>query len=83
MIHATAKDLRFHTRQLLDCIARGEDILINYRGRPCAKMTPASETIPNESIEAKTAAFGMWRDHPKMKDVAHYLRNLRESRFTC
>ena len=37
---ATAKDLRFQSRELLNTVNRGEEVIITYRGKPCAKLVP-------------------------------------------
>ncbi len=34
---ATAKELRFHTKELLDTVSRGEEVTIIYRGKPLLK----------------------------------------------
>ena len=39
-MEATAKDLRFHVKELLDAVSRGEEVTITYRGEPCAKLVP-------------------------------------------
>ena len=35
---ATSKDLRFHTKEILDAAVRGEDVVITYRGKPYVKI---------------------------------------------
>jgi len=37
---ATAKDLRFQSRELLNTVKRGGEVVITYRGKPCAKLVP-------------------------------------------
>ena len=37
-MQATAKDLRFHSTELLNMVKRGEEVVITYRGKPCAKL---------------------------------------------
>jgi antitoxin (DNA-binding transcriptional repressor) of toxin-antitoxin stability system len=37
---ANAKDLRLNAKVLLDTINRGEDAMLTFRGRPCAKLIP-------------------------------------------
>ena len=39
-MQATAKDLRFHTKAILESISRGEEIVITYRGKPYARLIP-------------------------------------------
>jgi len=60
---ATAKDLRFQSRELLNTINRGEEVIITYRGKPCAKLVPyQNEGKKNKEDEL----FGIWKDH---KDI--------------
>ena len=40
---ATAKDLRFHSKELLDTVNSGEEVVITFRGKPCAKLIPYRE----------------------------------------
>ncbi len=75
---ATAKDLRFNSKELINSVNRGEEIVITYRGKPCAKLVPYVES-KNASKENK--CFGMWRDKNLVKDVDKYVRNLRKARF--
>ena len=42
-MQATSKDLRFHTKEILDAAIRGEEVIITFRGKPCAKIIPSSE----------------------------------------
>jgi prevent-host-death family protein len=60
---ATAKDLRFQSRELLNTVNRGEEVVITYRGKPCAKLVPhQSEGKKNKEDEL----FGIRKDH---KDI--------------
>ena len=78
-MYATAKDLRFHSKNLLDAVSRGEEVIITYRGKPCAKMVPIKEKMASKV--QKDDLFGIWKDHELKMDVAAYVRNLRKSRF--
>ena len=75
---ATAKDLRFQTRELLNTVCRGEEVVITYRGKPCAKLVPYQKE--GKKIE-KNKLFGIWNDHENIHDVGKYVRNLRRDRF--
>ena len=75
---ATAKDLRFQTRELLNTVCRGEEVVITYRGKPCAKLVPYQKE--GKKIE-KNKLFGIWKDHENIHDVGKYVRNLRRDRF--
>lgn len=77
---ATAKDLRFHSKELLDTVNRGEEVIITYRGKPCAKLVPYDEFKKNDK-KFKTNLFGMWKDNDNIEDVDNYVRNLRKGRL--
>ena len=77
-MRATAKDLRFNTKGLLDTVNRGEEIVITFRGKPCAKLIPYTEKN-EETIENQL--FGIWKDNDTAKDVDKYVRGLRKGRF--
>lgn len=80
-MNATAKDLRFHSRELLDTVARGEEVVITFRGKPCAKLVPyEEESESKEENREKDGLFGIWRDRDEIRDVDEYVRNLRKGR---
>ena len=77
---ATAKDLRFHSKELLSTVNRGEEVIITYRGKPCAKLVPYDEfTKMNKKL--KTKLFGIWKDNDGIENVDNYVRDLRKGRF--
>ena len=78
-MHATAKELRFNSKRLLDVVSRGEEIIITYRGKPCAKLTPFTKEDYKKS--QYDPLFGIWKDHADSKDVAKYVKHLRKGRF--
>jgi prevent-host-death family protein len=75
---ATAKDLRFHSKELIDTVNRGEEVVITFRGKPCAKLIPYRD---QEIQKEKNELFGMWKDNDSIKNVDEYVRNLRQGRF--
>ena len=75
---ATAKDLRLHSKELLDAVSRGEEVTITYRGKARAKLVPVTQHRRRPLKEAP--AFGLWKDHKATKDVNRYIDKLRESR---
>lgn len=75
---ATAKDLRFHSKELLDTVSRGEEVVITFRGKPCAKLVPLDE---QENRNAENELFGIWKDHGQTGGVREYVRRLRKGRF--
>jgi len=75
---ATAKDLRFHSKELLDSIKRGEEVVITFRGKACAKLIPYED---NKDETIKNELYGMWKDNDLVQDVEEYVRALRKGRF--
>ncbi len=76
---ATAKDLRFHSRELIETVSRGEEVVITFRGKPCAKLVPLDNAKRKTS---KHQLFGIWKDHGPSSDVDEYVRELRQGRFS-
>ncbi len=77
---ATAKDLRFHSKELLDTARRGEEVLITYRGKPYAKLVPVTGEL-DLANSIKNDLFGIWSDYSQTEDVESYVDKARESRF--
>ena len=75
---ATAKDLRFHSRELLDTVNRGEEVVITFRGKPCAKLIPYREKKEENTMNE---LFGIWKDHDGVQEIDEYVRGLRKGRF--
>ena len=78
---ATAKDLRFHSTDLLNTVKRGEEVVISYHGKPCAKLVPIEEE--NEELNTQVDLFGIWKDNTHTQDVEKYIRNIRQGRFNA
>ncbi len=81
-MRATAKDLRFHVKELLEAVKRGEEVVITYRGSPCARLVPLdSQRAPRlDDSTGPTELFGIWRDHEASEDVEEYVNTLRRGR---
>jgi prevent-host-death family protein len=77
-MRATAKDLRFKSKELIDSVNRGEEVVITFRGKPCAKLVPYQES---KRQTEKNELFGMWQDNDMVKNVDEYVRSLRKGRF--
>lgn len=76
---ATAKDLRFHSKKLLETVARGEEVIITYRGKPFAKLIPLEDVIYDSDSDVEL--FGIWADYAELESVDEYVRELRKGRF--
>ncbi|NTU43013.1 MAG: type II toxin-antitoxin system prevent-host-death family antitoxin [Nitrospirales bacterium] len=77
-MRATAKDLRFHAKELIETVSKGEEVIITFRGKPCAKLVPFSE---QKAKETGNELFGIWKDHDLTENVDDYVRKLRKGRF--
>jgi prevent-host-death family protein len=75
---ATAKDLRFKSKELLDTVSRGEEVVITFRGTPCAKLIPYRE---EHGDITEDGLFGIWKDNDVFQDVGEYVRELRRGRY--
>lgn len=40
VVEFTVKDLRYRTKELLDTLSCGEEVIITYRGKQTAKLVP-------------------------------------------
>ena len=78
-MNATANDLRFHSKKLLEIVNRGEEVIITYHGKPCAKLVPLATKKKKRKL--KNELFGIWKDHEEIKDVDKYIRNRRKGRY--
>lgn len=79
---ATAKELRFHSKALLDAVSRGDSVVITFRGKPCAKLVPYGDNNLAEHLQSEDDLFGIWRDRDDIENVGDYVRDLRKSRFS-
>ena len=75
---ATAKDLRFNSKGLLDTVNRGEEVVITFRGKPCAKLIPYEE---EKGQNTTNELFGIWKDNNMVQNIEEHVRGLRKGRF--
>jgi prevent-host-death family protein len=79
-MRVTTRDLRFYTKELLAMVDSGEEVIITYKGKPCAKLIPiqGEETDSNSPV----SLFGIWEDNTRVEQVEEYVRTLRKGRFS-
>ncbi len=77
---ATAKDLRYNLKGIMESVERGEEVLVTNRGRIKARIIPAAA---GKSIKEDNPFVGMWKDRTDMGDVEAYVRELRKGRSLC
>ncbi|MHA7880899.1 MAG: type II toxin-antitoxin system Phd/YefM family antitoxin [Saccharospirillum sp.] len=76
-MEATTKDLRLHTKSVLSATARGEEVIITYRGKPCAMLVPLAAETPAQNTNP---LFGLWQDVTGGQEVDDLVRTLRQPR---
>jgi prevent-host-death family protein len=78
---ASAKDLRYKTKEIIAALERGEEILLTYRGKEKARIIPVSKKTPKNYDGEEIPLFGIWRGNKKVDNVDAYLDKLRGGRF--
>jgi prevent-host-death family protein len=79
----TTKQLRIQPGRVISQVNNGQEIIITYRGKACAKIIPLHTKQPVNLEEADNELFGMWKDRKDMEDVEQYVRNIRKGRKLC
>ncbi len=79
-MEATTKDLRLHTRELIAATDRGEQVIITFRGKPRALLTPIKAKAQRRA--KRNPAFGLWANakHSSALSVDEEVRHLRKPR---
>ncbi|HQE69481.1 MAG TPA: type II toxin-antitoxin system prevent-host-death family antitoxin [Rectinema sp.] len=75
----TTKELRIQPGKIIKHVAKGQEVIITYRGKALAKIVPFKneKTVDNRNEEI---IFGLWKDHPTDKSVEEQVRDLRKGR---
>lgn len=77
---ASIVDLRYHMKDVLRAIDRGETVTVLYRGKEKATLVPINGATPK--IKPSDLPFcGMWKDREDMKDPVAWVRKIRRSRI--
>jgi len=77
---ASAKDLRFYSKELLENVMKGEEVTITYHGKPVAKLVPLKKKKTGQN--PANEVFGMWRANEKVRNVEDFVASKRRSRFS-
>ena len=79
---ASAKDLRYKTKEIIAALERGEEVLLTYRGEEKARIIPVSKkTTKRYDRREEISLFGIWRGNEKVADVDAYVDKVRGARF--
>ncbi|MFH0795022.1 MAG: type II toxin-antitoxin system prevent-host-death family antitoxin [bacterium] len=79
-MEASARDIRYHLKSVMEAVERGEEVLITNRGKIKARIVPAGTKSGSQKME--NPFIGMWRDRKEMRDVRAYVRRIRKGRFS-
>jgi len=72
------KHLRQHTREILNLVDAGNEVIITYRGKKKAKVVPLS--VGKKNIG--DTAFGIWSDREDIeKESKEQIRKMRTGRY--
>ncbi len=77
---ATAKDLRYNLKGIMESVDRGEEVLVTNRGRVKARIVPIGKGIETKQ---DNPFVGMWKDRKEMQDIDAHVRELRKGRPLC
>jgi prevent-host-death family protein len=77
----STKELRTRTKEIMEAMKRGEEVIITYRGKPAAKIVPIREKRDAGREEADDSLFGVWKDNPAVEDVGEFIDEVRGGRF--
>jgi len=71
----SARELGVKSKQVLDAVLRGEEVVIICRGKARARMIRYNK---KHAIKGNAhTLFGMWADHRLVADVDRYVRDRR------
>lgn len=77
-MYASVRDLRSHTKELLDAAWRGERVIITYRDKDYVELVPSTKA--STQLVEDDPVFGMWSDNEKTTSVEDFVNNLRKPR---
>ena len=75
-MQTTFKQLRRETGAVVRAVERGETVIVTYRGKPVAEMSPVRPEAKPEDNEL----FGIWRSHKAAGSVGDYMEKVRKGR---
>ena len=79
-MEVTAKGLRTRVREVLDCVDRGETVVVTYRGKPRARLVGFESAPAATTTRGSISGFGMWKDRVDLTDVEGFVQDLRRPR---
>lgn len=77
---ATILDFRRRMSDIIRAIEHNETVIVFYRGKEKAVLSPINGRKGTGRSIADHPAFGMWSDRQDIEDVHGHIRNLRRGR---
>ncbi|MCL2648966.1 MAG: hypothetical protein FWD61_18530 [Phycisphaerales bacterium] len=79
---ASILDLRRRMPDILKALERRESVIISYRGKDRALLTPLpGETKASLADLLADPAFGLWKDRAEYADPVAAVRRMRKRRY--
>jgi prevent-host-death family protein len=78
-MNSTAKNLRVNTKEILENVKRGGEVIITFHGKPYAKIVPIEDR--KKTKDKCNELFGLWKDRSDLDNVSSYIRKIRRGRF--
>ena len=75
----SAKELRSKPGQIIEQAARGNEVIITFRGKKAARLIPYDRKIKGKD-EQQDEIFGLWQNRQDLPSVAEQVRSLRKGR---
>lgn len=75
----TAKSLRQDTKNILEAVERGEEVIVSKRGRPCARIVPVKRKVTKAALPDH-GLYGVWKENKTVDDVNGFIDGLRSGR---
>lgn len=82
-MNISAKELRKEPGKILKKVARGEQIVVTYRGKKMARfvrLEDQSTTTTKSAQDGRDEIFGLWKDHENTQSVDETVRKMRQGR---
>lgn len=76
-MNTTIRQLRAETKNIIETVMKGEEVIITNRGKACAKIVPIDQGSKPTSHEE---IYGLWKDRKDIKNPSEYVRRLRKGR---
>jgi prevent-host-death family protein len=76
----TTKQLRIQPGRIITQVNNGQNIIITYRGKPCAKIVPITDRNIIDTEDPGNELFGIWKNRKDLENVGQYVRGIRKGR---